>query len=165
VLLASLLLSALPALAQTPNPASKAPEKAALKSDLLNQKVRKQALAAIPAPLLEGAWWRNSRLVSVLGITEEQQKKMEDVFQQHRLQLIELNAAITRSEAILEPLLMDVRPEDEARILQEVDRAASARAELEKANARMLLGMRKVLTAEQWSRVPAKGKKQPANLF
>ena len=53
---------------------------------------------------------------------------------------------------VLEPLL-DADPPDAAKILPQIDRVAQARAELEKANARMLLGLRGVLNKEQWSKL------------
>ena len=42
---------------------------------------------------------------------------------------------------------------DDAKILPAVDRIAQARAELEKANARMMLGIRHVLTPAQWEKL------------
>ena len=101
-----------------------------------------------------GKWWSDPHFVQILGLTPDQQKRMDDVFNQNRLKLIDLSAALQREEAILEPLLAVDRP-DEPKILLEVDRLAQARAELEKANARMLLGLRGVLTPEQWKRLQA----------
>ncbi len=83
---------------------------------------------------------------------------MDDIFQQSRLRLIDLNAAVQKEEAILEPLVSADQP-DEARIVAQIDKVAQARAELEKANARMLLGIRRVLTPEQWEKLKA----EPAN--
>ena len=40
-------------------------------------------------------------------------------------------------------------------MLAEIDRVAQIRAELEKANARMLLGLRRVLTQDQWQKLQA----------
>jgi len=74
---------------------------------------------------------------------------MEAVFQQHRLRLIDLRAALDKQEAMLEPLISAERPQ-EARVLEQIDRVADARADLEKANAKMLWGFRQVLTPEQW---------------
>ena len=42
---------------------------------------------------------------------------------------------------------------DEGKIVGQIDRVAQARAELEKANARMLLAIRQVLTPEQWKKL------------
>jgi Spy/CpxP family protein refolding chaperone len=85
-------------------------------------------------------------------LTPDQQKKMDDLFNQSRLKLIDLSAALQKEEAIMEPLLAADRP-DETRILLQIDRIAQARAELEKSNARMLLGIRSVLTQDQWKRL------------
>ena len=101
-----------------------------------------------------GKWWSDPRFVQILGLTPDQQKRMDDVFNQNRLKLIDLSAALQKEEAILEPLLAADRP-DEPKILLQIDRVAQARAELEKGNARMLLGLRGVLTQEQWKRLQA----------
>jgi Spy/CpxP family protein refolding chaperone len=59
----------------------------------------------------------------------------------------------------MEPLLGVDQP-DEGKILAQIDRVAQARAELEKANARMLLGLRRVLTSEQWKTLQAEEPKE-----
>ena len=99
-----------------------------------------------------GRWWSDPRIAQELGLTADQQKKMDDIFDQSRLKLIDASAALQKSEAILEPLLASDQP-DEAKILQQIDHVAQARAELEKSNARMLLGLRRVLTQGQWIRL------------
>jgi Spy/CpxP family protein refolding chaperone len=104
---------------------------------------------------LAGTWWRDPEWVKTIGLTTDQQKKMDDAFQQYRLKLIDLNASLEKEELILEPLVQSVRPEDQQKILAQIDRVAEARADLEKANARMLLGIREVLTQDQWSKMPA----------
>jgi len=50
---------------------------------------------------------------------------------------------------------MEADQPDEARIVAQIDKVAQARAELEKANARMLLGIRRVLTPDQWKKLQA----------
>jgi Spy/CpxP family protein refolding chaperone len=95
-------------------------------------------------------------LVQRLGLTADQQKRIDDLFQQNRLKLIDQSATLQKEEAVMEPLLAADRPE-EAKILLQIDRIAQARAELEKANARMLLGFRNVLNPEQWKRLQAEG--------
>lgn len=101
---------------------------------------------------LPDRWWRNPATAQSLGLTADQQKKMDDVFQQYRLKLIDLNAALEKEEIMLEPLVA-AEPLDEGKITAQIDRVAQARAELEKANGRMLLGIRKPLTQEQWSKL------------
>ncbi|MBV8674782.1 MAG: Spy/CpxP family protein refolding chaperone [Acidobacteriaceae bacterium] len=101
-----------------------------------------------------GRWWDNPNLAQQIGLTDDQKKKMDDIFQQNKLKLIDLKAAVEKQEAIMEPLIQADQP-DEARILSQIDAIAQARAELEKANARMLLGIRTVLTPDQWKKVRA----------
>jgi protein CpxP len=101
-----------------------------------------------------GRWWMDPDLVQRLGLTADQQKRIDSLFQQNRLKLIDLSAAVEKEEAILEPLLEADRPE-ESQVLAQIDRVAQARAELEKANARMLLGFRGVLTLDQWKKLQA----------
>jgi periplasmic protein CpxP/Spy len=96
-----------------------------------------------------GRWWNNPEVAKKVGLSPEQQKKMDDIFQQHRLKLIDQHAAVQKEEAILQPLIEADQP-DEGKVLAQIDRVAQARAELEKSVARMLLGLRRELTPEQW---------------
>ena len=99
-----------------------------------------------------GAWWKNPDVIQKLAITPDQQKRMDDIFQQSRLQLIDLKANVEKQEVLLEPMLA-ANPPDTNKILAQIDKTAQARAELEKANARMLLGIRGVLSADQWTKL------------
>jgi protein CpxP len=101
-----------------------------------------------------GRWWTDPALIQRLGLTADQQKRIDALFQQNRLKLIDLSAGVQKEDAILEPLLQADRP-DESQVLAQIDRIAQARAELEKANARMLLGFRGVLTLDQWKKLQA----------
>jgi len=101
-----------------------------------------------------GRWWKDPQMVEKLGVTADQQKKMDDIFQQHRLKLIDVTAAVEREEVTLEPMMAADQP-DEAKIVAQIDKVAQARAELEKANARMLLGIRRILTPDQWKKLQA----------
>jgi Spy/CpxP family protein refolding chaperone len=101
-----------------------------------------------------GRWWNNPEMAQRIGINAEQQKKMDDIFQSNRLRLVDLNATLRKDEFILEPLLQSETPE-ESKILAQIDKVAQGRAELEKANARFLLGIRRVLTPDQWKKLQA----------
>jgi periplasmic protein CpxP/Spy len=101
-----------------------------------------------------GRWWDNPQVAKDLNLAPDQKQKMDDVFQQSRMKLIDLHASLQKEEATLDPLINADSP-DETRILAQIDRVAQARAELEKANARMLLSVRQVLTADQWTKLKA----------
>ena len=99
-----------------------------------------------------GTWWNNAETAARLNLTKDQQKKMDDIFQQFRLTLIDLNASLSKEELIMAPLIGAERL-DEVKILAQIDKIAQARAELEKANSRMLLAIRQSLTMEQWTKI------------
>ena len=101
-----------------------------------------------------GRWWDNPQAAKDLNLAPDQKQKMDDIFQQNRPKLVDLHAAVQKEEETLYPLLNADSP-DEAKVLAQIDRVAQARAELEKANARMLLAVRQVLTADQWARLRA----------
>jgi hypothetical protein len=109
-------------------------------------------------------WWKNPDLVQKLTLTADQQKKMDDIFQQARLQLIDLKANVEKQEVLLEPML-SANPPDTNKVLAQIDAVASARAELEKANARMLLSIRGVLSADQWTKLQAEQRDSRRFLF
>ncbi len=103
-----------------------------------------------------GMWWKSPAVVQRLTLTAEQTKKMDDIFQASRIQLIDLHANVEKQNVLLEPML-SANPPDTAKTLAQIDKVAQARADLEKANARMLLGIRGVLTPDQWTKLRAGG--------
>jgi Spy/CpxP family protein refolding chaperone len=101
-----------------------------------------------------GRWWDDPAFARKIGLTADQQKKMDEIFNTSRLKLIDLFAGVQREEAILEPLV-DAEPPDETKVLAQIDRLAQARAELEKTIGRMLLDLRRQLTHDQWVKLKA----------
>ncbi len=104
-----------------------------------------------------GIWWHNADLIQKLNLTPDQQKKMDDILQQSRLQLIDLRANVEKQEVLMEPMLAAIRP-TQTRSSRRSITPPQARAELEKANAKMLLGIRNVLTPDQWTKLQAEGR-------
>jgi Spy/CpxP family protein refolding chaperone len=96
-----------------------------------------------------GRWWNNPKVVEALKLTDAQRKEMDATLLAHREKLVDLHANLQKAELEMEPLMGDDQP-NESKILAEIDKIAAARAELEKANARFLLGIRAKLTADQW---------------
>lgn len=101
-----------------------------------------------------GKWWKNSEIVRSLQLTEAQINQIEQTFLEHRLKLIDLRAEVERQETRLQPLIEADQP-DETKIGTQLDLVLAARAKLEKANAMMMLAIRRVLTVEQWKKLEA----------
>jgi Spy/CpxP family protein refolding chaperone len=99
-----------------------------------------------------GTWWKNPDTIAALSLTAAQQGKMDDILRQNRIALIDLKASLEKEEINLEPLL-NANPVDSPKALLEISKIADLRAGLEKANAKMLLGLRAVLTADQWTKL------------
>jgi Spy/CpxP family protein refolding chaperone len=99
-----------------------------------------------------GMWWKNPEVATRIGLSADQQKQIEGLFLQSRLQLIHLHASLQEEQLMLEPLL-SATPFDEAKSMEQIDKIADTRADLEKTNAKMLLNIRGVLTADQWAKL------------
>jgi Spy/CpxP family protein refolding chaperone len=142
-----LLLAVLGAASVAAQPVPKALEQ----SSTLNSLITKDGTTSFRffAGVNPGKWWTRPEEIERLGLSMDQRKNLNDILQQHRLKLIDLDAALQKEEVTLEPLVNADQPDD-AKVFAQVDRVAQARAELEKANSRMLWQVRRVLTPDQW---------------
>jgi Spy/CpxP family protein refolding chaperone len=100
----------------------------------------------------EGMWWKNPMVVQKLALTPDQVTRINGVFEKSRLELIDLKANLEKQDLFLEPL-MSANPVDTTKALAQIHKVAQARADLEESHARMLLGIRGVLTPEQWTKL------------
>jgi Spy/CpxP family protein refolding chaperone len=110
--------------------------------------MRKRSFDGMPG----GAWWKDSRIAQEIGLSDQQTTQIEKIFQDHRLQLVDLHANLEKAEIAMEPMMQADQP-NEQQITSQIDKISQARAALEKSNALMLLGIRKVLTADQWKKL------------
>ena len=106
-------------------------------------------------PLLPpGRWWKNAEVAKTIGLNDAQVQKIEQIFVDSRMKLVDVHATLQKEEIKLEPLLEADNP-DESAVLAAIDRITAARATLEKANAQMAFAIRRVLTPEQWKKLRA----------
>ncbi len=106
-------------------------------------------------PLLpHGRWWKSAEVVKEVGLSDAQVQKIEQIFLDSRMKLVDAHAALQKEELQLEPLLEGDAPE-EAAVLAAIDRITAARAAVEKSNAQMAFAIRRVLTPEQWKKLRA----------
>jgi len=104
-------------------------------------------------PLLpHGRWWKSAAVVKEVGLSDVQVQKIEKIFLDSRMKLVDAHAALQKEELQLEPLLEGDAPE-EAAVLSAIDRITAARAAVEKSNAQMAFAIRRVLTPEQWKKL------------
>ncbi len=101
-----------------------------------------------------GKWWKNSEIVRELQLSEAQTNQIEQTFLEQRLKLIDLRAELEKQEARLQPLIEADQP-DESKVSAQIDQVLAARGRLEKANALMMLSIRRVLSVEQWKKLQA----------
>lgn len=99
-----------------------------------------------------GRWWDDKKFAESIGIQKDQRARMDAIVNANIGTLASLYRTLRKEEDALGPLVSAEQP-DESRILAQIDRVAQARAELEKANARMLLGIRREMTVDQWHKL------------
>jgi Spy/CpxP family protein refolding chaperone len=109
-----------------------------------------------------GTWWKNSQIVAELQLSDDQVKRIEQAYLNHRLKLVDLRADLDKQELQLGPLLEAAQP-DEQKVASQIDLITAARGRLEKENAMMMLAIRRVLTVEQWKKLQSfEGRRRPA---
>jgi Spy/CpxP family protein refolding chaperone len=87
----------------------------------------------------------------LLGLSAEQTRQLEDIFQKSLATLKEQKTTLDAAEAQFERLL---ERGDEA-AMEQINVVEAARAELNKSRNQMLFAMRKVLTQDQWAKFTA----------
>jgi Spy/CpxP family protein refolding chaperone len=99
-----------------------------------------------------GRWWDDPDFAKDLGLTPEQKSKMDDIFNAHKAEIFSSYTSLLTEESALEKITHEIHP-DEAGVFSAIDRIARARASLEKANAHMLLAIRREMDDKQLERM------------
>lgn len=97
-------------------------------------------------------WWQSAPYKKELGLTAEQTRRIEEIFQQALPRLKVQKTILDEAEAKFERL---VERGDDSTVMEQVNVVEAARAELNKTRTLMLLDMRKVLTRDQWAKFTA----------
>jgi hypothetical protein len=95
-----------------------------------------------------GRWWDNKSYARTIGLKQEQQKRMDAVFNANKGQLFHTYRTLKTEEDKLDTLQRAESP-DEDSILKQIDTVSALRGQLEKQSAALALGLRKELTTEQ----------------
>jgi len=94
-------------------------------------------------------WWQSDLYKKELGLTAEQTRLMEEIFQKAMPQLKVQKSVLDEAEAKFERL---VEKGEDAAVMEQINVVEAARAELNKGRTLMLYGMRKAMTRAQWAK-------------
>jgi Spy/CpxP family protein refolding chaperone len=112
-------------------------------------------------PNLQPMWWHNQKLSKKLGITNEQQEKLEEHLQASHPQMIDLKASLEKALFALEGAMgKNFNEQDASAKLQTYLKAQNG---LIKAKMDNLLVTRTILTFEQFKGLRQASKKQRGN--
>lgn len=93
-------------------------------------------------------WWKDDRFLKELALTPDQSTRIEQVFQAAQPALRAQKRALDKLEDELSDMIHDAQV-DEAELEQFIERVEAARADLSKSRTLMLVRMRRILSAEQ----------------
>jgi Spy/CpxP family protein refolding chaperone len=96
-------------------------------------------------------WWQADDVIKELGLTLEQTRQLEEIFQKALPGLKDQSTALAKAEAEFERLIE--RGDQQA--MEQINIVEAARAELNKSRGHMLFNMRKLLTRQQWAKFTA----------
>ncbi len=99
-------------------------------------------------------WWLSDDGRAEFGITDQQSRGLENIFQQMLPQLKANKTELDKQEKILDQLLAD-SGSTEALVTQAIDRVEAARSALSRTRTLMLYRMYRLLTPEQRAKVQA----------
>lgn len=108
-------------------------------------------VVSVPAGAQRFKWWHSDEFKKELGLTPEQTRALEDIFQKAVPTLKLQTAKLEEAEAKFQRL---VEQGDQA-AMEQINVVETARFELNKSRAQMLFTMRKVLTTEQYVKLTA----------
>lgn len=99
-----------------------------------------------------GRWWDDKSFARSLKLRADQQSRMDSIFEQNRSALLSRYQNLQQAESQMEEISRTPSV-DESTLFSGIDRVAQARAELEKANAHMLLMIRREMDPDQIDRL------------
>jgi Heavy-metal resistance len=99
-----------------------------------------------------GKWWRKPEIAQVLGLTTEQQNKLENVWLGASSELIDLKGEVEKQNIALR-IELDRPQLDRKGVQNAAARLNIARGRLFERELLMLVDMRSVLTDPQWARM------------
>ena len=99
-----------------------------------------------------GKWWRRDEVVRQLGLSQDQQTRLDRIFAEAASALIDARGEVEKASVALRMALDEKQP-DRPTITRIAGRLSEARGKLFERELNMLLDMRAVLTEPQWNRM------------
>lgn len=113
------------------------------------------AFSANAIDLPPGKWWRRPEVIQVLGLTDEQQERLDAISLKAANELIDLKAEMEKSNVALRAELDQPQLNRDA-IRKAAARLSESRSRLFERELMLLVDMRTVLTDAQWSKMRRK---------
>ena len=110
--------------------------------------------ATAAAQMPPGKWWRRPEIAQTLGLTADQQVRLDAVFRAAANDLIDQRADVEKLNIALRGEL-DQPQLNKANVQRLAQRLGEARGKLFEREVLMLVDMRSVLNDEQWTRLRA----------
>jgi Spy/CpxP family protein refolding chaperone len=101
-----------------------------------------------PMFALSGRFWDDKKTAKNLNLRPEQQKRMDDLFDANKDNLVSLFDNLQREQQRYHSMSREDM-QDESKVFAQIDRVSQARADLEKAKAHLLLQIRKEMDPQQ----------------
>ena len=102
-----------------------------------------------------GKWWRRPEVINILGLTDEQQSRLEAISVKSANELIDLKGEVEKANIAMRAELDQPQLNREA-IRRAAVRLNDARGRLFERELMMLVDMRSVLTDAQWNKMRQK---------
>ena len=122
---------------------------------LLSLLLSAAAIAGSPVPPEQpelGKWWKNSRVVHHLQLSDNQIRQIEQAFLSHRSELNNLRLELERQETALQTIIASYSLDDRKAAAQ-IEQVVAARGMLERENALMMLEVRRAISVDQWNKL------------
>ena len=101
-----------------------------------------------------GKWWKDSDVASKLQLGDDQISRLDQIFYEHRMKLIDYTADMEKQDLKLQSLL-DADVPNDGQVQSQVDQVLAARGHVEREFTLMNLDLRKVLSLDQWHQLKA----------
>ena len=108
--------------------------------------------SAWSGPLGDGKWWEIPRISEQLGLTHEQTERINEIWTEHRKQIIDTRGEIEKAYLDLENLLGKTTVETQ-QAYQLAERLAQLHAQQAEQRIKMTIDMRQELSVEQFEKL------------